>query len=456
MLIREKSFYLTFYKLSAMIAVQNLLSYGVNLADNIMLGSYNEISLAAAALINQIQYLLQMISMAGIGAGALVIVSQYWGKGEIDPIRRIIPVAMKFAAVAGLLFFSVTFFMPETVLSFLTSDAALRAEGVKYLRIMCFTYITFPLQIVLVTSMRGVRTVSIGPITSAISLLTNIILNYMFIFGAWGAPELGITGAAVATLVARVLELTIVLVYVRVFDRKLRMRLTSFFKPDAAYLADFSKVAIPVMLSGASWGIGMMMQVVILGHISQSIVAANSISATIYQVITALSFGAASASNVMLGNSIGASSPGAGGEARIRQYSRSFQLLYFINGLVAGIVLLVLRDFVLGFYTLEHDTWELTRTFITMLCVVVVFASYQYPVSAGVILGGGNTRYCFIVDTAFIWLCVLPFSALSAFVWKLSPVITFLLLKSDQFLKCIPNSIVVNRYRWVRVLTRKI
>ena len=432
MFVREKQFYTTFLKLSAIMAAQNLLSYGVNLADNIMLGRYSENTLAAAAMVNQIQYLLQMICIAGIGAGTLVIVSQYWGKGEVEPIRRIIALAMKFAMGIGLVFFAITFFIPGSVLGAFTNDAALRAEGVDYLRVMCFTYLVFPVQSALVASLRGVRIVVIGTVVSIISLLTNITLNYMLIFGNWGAPEMGITGAAIATLISRVIELLIVLVYVRFFDSKLKMRLLSFFKPDAYYLPDFIKVAAPVMLSGVSWGIGMMLQVIILGHISGGVVAANSIAATVYQIITVFAFGATSTTSVIMGNTIG-----EGKLDMVRPYSRTFQMLY-----------------VLSVYRLETETYDLARIFINHLIWIVVFASYQYPAASGIVLGGGNTRYPVIVETSFIWLCVLPLSALSAFVWKFSPVVTFLFLKSDQILKCIPNGIVVNRYKWVRILTR--
>ena len=449
LLVREKKFYTTFLKLSAIMAAQNLLAYGVNLADNIMLGRYSETALAAAAMVNQIQYMLQMICIAGIGAGTVVMVSQYWGKGEVEPIRRIISLAIKFAFITGFVFFSISFILPGGVVSIFTNDAAVHAEGVRYLRILCFTYLIFPVESVLVTSIRGARIVLVGTIVSVISLFTNIVLNYMFIFGNWGAPEMGITGAAISTLIARVVELLVVLVYVRLIDKKLNLRLLSFFKPDAYYLSDFIKVALPVMLSGASWGIGMMLQVVILGHMSSSIVAANSISATVYQVMTSFAFGQVSASSVIIGNTVG-----AGRMDQIRPYSRTLQLLYVASGIVTGLVLLVLRDLILGVYILEPETRELARTFMTILTVVVVFAAYQYPSASGIVLGGGNTRYPVIVETLFIWLCVLPFSALSAFVWKFSPIITFLFLKSDQFLKCIPNGIVVNRYRWVRVLTR--
>ena len=450
MFIREKQFYKTFFTLTLMMAAQNIVAVGVNLADNIMLGRYSETSLAAASLVNQIQYLLQMISVAGVGTGALAMVSQYWGKRELEPIRRIIALAMKFAAVVGLLFFSITFFFPKNVMRVLTNQPAIQAEGVIYLRIMCFTYLTFPLQSMITMSLRGVRTIIIGPVVSAISLITNILLNYMFIFGNWGAAEMGIHGAAVATLIARILELFIVLIYVRFIDQKLRLRIFSFFKPDAHYLRDFARAAFPVIASGASWGIGMTIQTMILGHLGETVIAANSIAIVVYQIITVYAHGACNTSSVMMGNAIG-----AGQMDRIRPYARTFQLLFVINGVVTGLVLFLARDLILNMYILAENTRELAHSFMVIMSVVAMFAAYEYPVQCGIILGGGNTRYAFIVDTLFVWFFMLPLSALSAFVWKLSPIITFIILKADQFLKCIPNGIVVNRYRWVRILTRE-
>ena len=449
-LVKDKKFYTTFLTLTVTIALQNLLAFGVNLADNMMLGRYSEASIAAASLVNQIQYLLQMVSVNGIGTGALAIVSQYWGKGEVEPIRRIIALMMKFAAAAGLLFCAAAFFFPDKIIGLMTDQPAVRADGITYLRLMSFTYLTFPLQSALVMSMRGVRTVSIGPITSAVSLVTNIALNWIFIYGNLGAPEMGIRGAAVATLIARVFELFITAAYVRFFDKKLRIRLLALFKPDAYYLRDFTKAALPVIGSASSWGIGTIMQTVILGHLTATVIAANSIAVVVHQVVGVYAFGATWSSGVMIGNIVG-----AGKTELVRPYARTLQLLYFANGIVTSLVLLLLRAPVLGLYILTPETKELANTFLTVLCVTMLGTAYLSPVESGIILGGGNTRYAFIVDTSFIWLWVLPASALSAFVFHFPPLVTFILLKSDQFLKCIPNAITVNRYRWIRNLTRE-
>jgi putative MATE family efflux protein len=449
MLIKDKQFYKTFFTLTVMIAIQNLLAFGVNLADNIMLGRYSESSIAAASLVNQIQYLLQMVSVNGIGTGALALVSQYWGKGEAEPIRRIIALMVKFAAAVGLLLGAVTFLWPQAIIGMMTNQKAVFEDGVAYLRLMRLTYITFPFQSALIMSLRGVRTVKIGPIISAVSLITNIVLNYIFIYGNWGAPEMGIRGAAAATLISRILELIITLVYIRFIDKKLHIRLSTFIRPDWFYLKDFKKSSLPVIGSAASWGIGTIMHTVILGHLTEPVIAANSIAVVFHQVISVYALGANWSSGVIIGNLVG-----SGQTELIKPYTRTLQLLYAVNGLLTSLIFLLLRGIILSFYILTPETKELAWDFLTVLCITVVGTAYLFPVESGIILGGGNTRYAFIVDTLFIWLWVLPMSALSAFVFRFPPIVTFILLKSDQVLKCIPNAITVNRYRWIRRLTR--
>jgi putative MATE family efflux protein len=449
MLIKDKQFYKTFFTLTVMIAIQNLLAFGVNLADNIMLGRYSESSIAAASLVNQIQYLLQMVSVNGIGTGALALVSQYWGKGEAEPIRRIIALMVKFAAAVGLLLGAVTFLWPQAIIGMMTNQKAVFEDGVAYLRLMSLTYITFPFQSALIMSLRGVRTVKIGPIISAVSLITNIVLNYIFIYGNWGAPEMGIRGAAAATLISRILELIITLVYIRFIDKKLHIRLSTFIRPDWFYLKDFKKSSLPVIGSAASWGIGTIMHTVILGHLTEPVIAANSIAVVFHQVISVYALGANWSSGVIIGNLVG-----SGQTELIKPYTRTLQLLYAVNGLLTSLIFLLLRGIILSFYILTPETKELAWDFLTVLCITVVGTAYLFPVESGIILGGGNTRYAFIVDTLFIWLWVLPMSALSAFVFRFPPIVTFILLKSDQVLKCIPNAITVNRYRWIRRLTR--
>ncbi|MBR6259860.1 MAG: polysaccharide biosynthesis C-terminal domain-containing protein [Oscillospiraceae bacterium] len=209
---RDRYFYKTFFPLLVIIALQQLAALTVNLVDNLMLGRYSELALSGATLVNQLQFVLQQIA-AGIGMGIVVLASQYWGQRRIEPIKKIIAIGIKFGFAAGLIFFVLSFVMPHGLLSVFTKDEAVIAEGMRYLRIMCWTYLLFSVSNSLMYALQSVETAIIGTIMSLSTIVINFCLNYVLIYGSFGAPELGIRGAAIATLVSRTVELIIILIY---------------------------------------------------------------------------------------------------------------------------------------------------------------------------------------------------------------------------------------------------
>jgi putative MATE family efflux protein len=414
-----------------------------------MLGTYSELAMAGAAIANQIQFLLQMV-VAGITGGITVLGAQYWGRRETEPINKIIGVGMKFAMLFGVIFFLFSFFLPYQTLRLLTNDSAVIAEGVKYLRIMSVTNIIFTISNTLVMSLRSVETVFIGTVMAAVTMVVKIIMNYLFIYGNHGLPELGVEGAAISTLVGWTVELVIILVYMRFIDKKLKATMKSIFGFDRTYLRDYFKTALPIILSGSFWGVAQAAQTSILGHMSGSAIAANSIATVVFQVAAVLALCSAQASAVVIGKTVG--------ENRldmVKPYTVTLQTLFILVGIVSGIILFAVKDTVIGFYAISDETRELANVFMVILAITVVGTAYEYPVASGIIQGGGDTKYAFIVETIFMWGFTIPIAALSAFVFKLPPVYTFIFLKSDQFLKCIPNAIRCNRYKWVRQLTRE-
>ena len=228
-LVREKDFYKTFFRLTLAVAFQNVIVYCVNLADNVMLGAYTENALAGAALANQVQFLLQMMVM-GVGEGLLVLSSRFWGEKNVPQIKKTASIGLLAAAfVTALLFFAVYFF-PETVIGLLTDDPEALAEGVKYIKVVCFSYPFFLITNVIVIMLRSVETVRIGVVMNAIALVTNVSLNYLLIFGKAGLPEMGSEGAALATVISRAVETLVVVIYLFGFDKKLKMKPGDFFQ----------------------------------------------------------------------------------------------------------------------------------------------------------------------------------------------------------------------------------
>ena len=445
---RNRALYKTFFPLLLIISLQQLAALTVNLVDNLMLGRYTELSLAGATLVNQIQFMLLMTA-SGIGRGIVVLASQYWGQRRIEPIKKIINIGVKMGLLVGLVFFAAAQLFPATLLGLFTNDQAVLAEGLKYLKVISWTYPVYALSSCLMYSLQSVETSLIGTIMSVSTICINICLNYCLIYGNLGAPELGIVGAAVATLVSRIVELLIILVYVRKIDKKLKMKWRDLLPFDLTYLRDYLKVSFPLLVSGLLWGVAQAAQAAVLGHISAMVIAANSIAVVIAQVFAVVGMTSSNAASVVIGKTIG-----AGRLDLVRSYAKTLQIIFLLIGLFFGAAMFLLKDFIVGFYTVSEETKALALNFLTILCVTTVGSCYEYPAEAGIIAGGGFTKYVALCDNLFMWLFTIPCAVLSAFVFHWPPVVTFCFLKADQVIKCLPNGIVCNRYRWVRILTR--
>lgn len=445
---RDKSFYKSFFPLLFIITLQQLAALAVNMVDNIMLGTYTELALSGATLVNQIQFTLQQLA-CGIGMGIVVLGSQYWGRHEIAPIKKIISIGIKSGLAVGIIFFALSRAIPVQVLSLFTNDSAVIGEGAKYLRVICWTYLIFSVSNSLMYSLQSVETAMVGTVMSLSTICINACLNYCLIYGNFGAPEMGIVGAAIATLVSRIAELVIILVYILFIDKKLKMKLRELLSFDLTYLGDYIRVSTPIVISGFMWGVAQAAQTAVLGHISAAVIAANSIAIVIFQIFAVVGMSSANAASVITGKTVG-----AGRLDKLRSYSKTMQAIFLIIGVSFSILMFVLKDAIISIYTVSAETKALASGFLTVLSVTTIGSCYEYPVEGGIIAGGGFTQYTAWVDNLFMWLFTIPSAYLSAFVFGFPPIVTFCCLKADQLLKCIPNAIVCNRYRWVRILTR--
>lgn len=447
--VKDRQFYKSLFSMTAVIALQNLITYAVNLADNVMIGGYSQDALSGVAMVNQIQFLLQMVVM-GTGNGIVVLSAQYWGKRQADPIRRITSIGMMLGLFFSTAMMLAVFFFPAQTLSLLTNEPAVIAEGVKYLKIICFSYVLFAITNILLASLRSVETVKIGFAVTLAALLVNVILNYGLIYGRLGMPEMGVEGAALATLISRIVEFAIVVVYALGFDKKIRWRPADMLRLDKGLFRDYIRVGLPLILSSSVWGLAMSAQTAILGRLGSDTIAANSIATTIFQVVSVLCYGCANASGVVIGKTVG-----EGDLPRVKAYAKTLQILYLIIGAATGAVLFGSQDVIISLYSITPETRVLAKQFITILSVTVIGTSYQMSCLTGIVTGGGDTRFVLVNDLIHQWLIVIPASFLSAFVFQAPLWVTFLCLKSDQIIKCFVALVKVNRYRWIHILTRE-
>lgn len=445
---KDSYFYKTYFRLFAIVALQNIIVFSVNLADSLMLGSYSEMAMSGVSLANQVQFLLQC-SVGGTGNGLSVIASQYWGKKETEPVKRLFSAALCSGIVLSGILSVVVLLFPSGVLGILSDESEIVAAGAEYIRIMGWTYIIFGITTVLTALMRSVESVAIGFVSSVLALVVNITLNYGMIFGNLGFPEMGAVGAAWATFASRVAELIAVLVYILFIDRKLGLKVKDFFTIKKSYLKDYLKSGLPLVGSGSSWGIAMSVQTAIIGRLGVAAIGANAIASPIFQLVAVLYTSSSNASSVVIAKTVGENDV-----PRVKRYAKKLQLIFVVTGLLSCGGMLLMKNAVIGMYNVSDETRAMAETFIKILAVTVIGSAYEAPALCGIVSGGGNTKFVFCNDLVFMWGLVLPLSALSAFVFKWPVAVTFFILKADQIAKCFVAIPKVNRFRWIRKLTR--
>ena len=448
-LTRDRDFYRQFFSVWWVLVLYNIITLGVNLADNVMVGAYSEDALSGVTAVNQIQFLFQQLLM-GAGDAVVVLGSQYWGQKRTEPIKRFSIGALLFGVILSLGIFIASCVAPEGLLSLFTTSPAIKAEGVVYLRVMKYSYLIFALTMLFLSMLRSVETVRVGFWVSVSTLVVNISLNYLLIYGNLGFPALGTTGAAIATLSARIAEFVIVVVYVFAIDKKLKWRLRDLFRWDKPLVKDYYKLCRSFLLTSLIFGSSILLQTVILGHMNDSAIAANSVASTLFQMLKVASIGAASAASILIGKAIGSGEMG-----KIRSYTQTLQLMFVAIGLITSTLLFVLRVPIVNLYSdLSPETRQMALDFILVLCVTGFGTAYQMPTAVGIIRGGGDGKFVMINDIISIWCIVIPLSFLAAFVFHWPPVAVVICLNSDQVFKCGAAFIKCNRYRWMKKLTR--
>lgn len=446
---KKNNFFGMFFSLYIVLVLQNVITLSVNLADNMMLGAYSEMSLSGVAAVNQIQFIFQQIITA-LGDGMVILSSQYWGKGRTEPMKKIAVMAMHFGIAAAVLLFAAVSLLPSQILGLFTNEPAIVTEGIKYITLIRFTYLFFAVTQILLATLRSTEVVKIAFWLSVMALVVNCGINYVLIYGKFGFPEMGVTGAAVGTLVARVMETIVVIVYMVRKEKKLRLHLRDYLHFDTTLFADYAKVTSPILLIQGLWGVNTAMQTAILGHMTAAAIAANSMASNLFLMVKSMAIGASSAASVIIGKAIG-----AGDLTVVKKYAKTLQKMFICIGMIGGVILFFLRVPVLGLYNLSPEAKELANTFLIILSVVCVGMSYQMPTNIGIIRGAGSASFVVKVDLISIWGIVIPLSFIMAFVVKASPAVVVCCLNADQIFKCIPAFIKVNYGTWIKKLTRE-
>lgn len=448
--VRDPAFYKKFAMLAGPIILQNIITQTVNLADNVMVSDLGEITLDGVYATNVVSTFVGQV-VHGIAPAMTVLAAQYWGKRDGESVKKIVSIGMKICFLCSAVISLLMIAVPQLMLRLFTSNAEVIASALTYARIMGVGYLFFCISDVLVSAMRCVEIVRIGLIDSIVALVFNISLNWLLIYGNLGFPALGATGAALATVISRLAECALMVWFVFFRDKRLGMKLKDVFtRSEGALYRDFLRYGLPVFIGSITWGINLSVQGMIVGRFDVYSTAAYSIAGTVFSILTVTAYGSATTSSIIIGKTVG-----SGDVPLVKQYARTLQLIFLGVGAVTGLLIWFSRPIVLDIYgDLEAETLAFADQFLRVLAVCSVGTSYQMSVNTGIVRAGGDTKFVLINDLCFVWLIVLPSSALTAFVLHTPTWITVACLKCDQILKCIVAVIKVNRWRWMKKLTR--
>ncbi len=427
--LKNRAFYVKSVRLMLPVVLQQMITIGINFLDNIMVGSFGEIQISAVAFGNQFCSFFQFVCM-GLGSGAIVMSSQYWGRKEMGSMRVIAAIALRLTVALCALFTLVTALWPHLVLNFFTGDESVILAGTTYMRMLSATFLPIGLVSTATYLMRSTGNVRIPLIGSSIAFFLNLFFNWVFIFGKLGAPRLELVGAAVGTLIARGFEFCFVFGYFILRDKGFAFRLKHFLLPGQSLHRQYLKFSIPVLVSDTILGLSLMLTTVIMGHLGKEISSANAIVNSAVQVLTVLNTGIAGASSVVVGNTIG-----EGDIPRAKREGNTYVLLAFLIGLAAIPVLLALERPYLGLYNIAPETWQMAHSMVLCTAFMMPMQTIAYVTSKGILRGGGDTRFLLAADSSLVWLVSLPLGAMAGFWWHLTPVWIYFFLRVEYPLK---------------------
>lgn len=452
-LVRDPAFYRSVFLIALPIALQNMISLAVNMADTLMLGRADAtgLLLSASSLANQ-PFTLMSTLCFGLAGGTSVLCTQYYGRGDMTSIRTVFAMVLRGAIYLSAAFSVTVLLFPEWVMSLFTNNAATIEKGAEYLSIMGWAYVLFGVSYTLQCMLRTVAKVNISFITSLISISFNVLGNYALIFGNFGFPALGIKGAAIATLVARLIEFIIMCVYTFIIERDIGFKFKHILLKNKTLFRDLVRYGAPVFLNEAAWSLAMAVQASIIGHIDYTLgdpVSANAINDTIGQLSILGIWGVASGAAVLVGAAIG-----EGEIKKAKDRAVTFQYLAILMGFLATLVIFLLRDPILSIYNLETETHNLAREMIGITALVQVFVSMSAVSIVGTLRSSGDTVFCFVAETVTLWAISIPAAFVASSVFRMSGTMVIFFMKCSEIIKALICHARIVGGKFIKSVTR--
>jgi putative MATE family efflux protein len=425
------------------IILQNLMQSTVNMLDTLMVGQLGSVEIAAVGLGNQIYMLLNMV-LFGISSGGAIFIAQFWGKKEKSGIWKMEGVMFSFSMVIALIFTFASVFFPKFLIGLYSKDFHVIEIGARYLRIVAFSYPFFAMSFAFSMALRSTEHVKLPMVATMISLVLNAILNYLLIFGIGFFPSLGIVGAAIATCISRIVECFILFIVAYSKKYEVASSVKNLFSFTFFEVRKFIKIAFPVIINEAIWGLGTSMHSLIMGRTSTEAISAFNITGTISQITWVFFIGVGNAAGIIIGKKIG-----EGNETEARKYANTLSWFMPVMAVFIGLLLIPISKFLPFMFNVEANILVQAKMMLMILMCCYPLNAFNMCWVVGICRAGGDTVFAAIIDVCFMWIIAIPLAACVAYFTNVQPYIIYICLLSEQIFKAIVGFYRIKSGKWL-------
>ena len=442
--IKDKNFYKKAAGIALPIALQGLITNGVNIMDTVMVGTLGETALSAVSLANQFINIFHIFCM-GIGMGASVLVARYYGMKDGGALKKTVSIMLRLCLLLSVLFSIATALIPTLIMKIYTVEADIITVGVRYLIYSVASYALLGLSLTCTIVLRNVGQVRLPLYTSIAAFFINVGANYIFIFGKLGLPAMDVAGAALGTLVARIFEFSVICGYLFFKDKEIGFRIKELFRPVGAMWREYIRISIPVLISDGILALGNNSVAMVIGRLGESFVAANAVTAVTQQLSSVVTSGFSQAGAIVTGYTLG-----QGEREKAKKQGYAFLGLGLVFGLVAAGIIMAVSEPMISFYNLSPETAGIARQLMLSIAIIVLFQATNSIMTKGVLRGGGDTKVLMLADNIFLWVAALPLGIIAGLWLELPAFWIYFALKSDQVLKAIWCVVRLRSGKWIK------
>lgn len=440
----DKAFYRRLLTVGLPIAAQQIITVGVNMVDNIMLGQLDETALAASSMATQIHNLFHFMCM-GMGMGASVLIARFWGSHEEKSLKKTLVLMYRLCMGVVAIFTCLSVWIPDTLLRLLTPDADVIEAGTAYLYWAAPCFLLYGLSMTTTIVLRNIGKMQIPLYSSIFAFFLNIFCNWVFIFGQFGAPAMGVAGAALGTLISRAFEFCFICGYFFLVEKRVHFRPADIIYPAGDLLPEYLRISLPVFISDTLLGLGNSMTITVAGHIGKVYMSANTITNVTQQLTTVFTAALGQVAVIFTGNTLG-----EGDSGKAQKQGVTFAVLGAGIGLICGVVIYLISPLVVNLYQIAIETKVVAIELMHATAFITMFLSLGSVLTKGVLRGGGDTRFLMIADVVFLWAVSVPLGACAGLLWHWPAFAVFVCLKLDNVLKSILCLKRLHSRKWMK------